>query len=161
MGTLRSSIALALALSVLASGSFAQQSAGPDEDAVKAVVQAFLDRLGAYDLEAVPELFAPNANIGAVSLRSGTWRSATYSLDEFIARVANSESKTPYSEPVQQWTVNVSNGNLAFVLADAQVLREGRLRSHNIDYFVLLRIDGEWKILSAAYTATPIEDAGQ
>lgn len=161
MHIFRSLFMLTVALSLLSSVSYAQQPSNSDEDAVKNVVTAFLYRMGTYDLEAIPELFAPNANIGALSRRDGDWRSATYTLDEFLARVGSSKDRIPYEEPVQQWTVHVDNGNLAFVLADAHVLREGRFRSHNLDYFILMKIDGDWKILSGAYTATPVESTAE
>lgn len=157
MSALRPSFTLLLALFCLASQAAAQQPANLDEEAVKDVVRAFLDRLGSYDLDAVPELFAPNANIGALSWTASGWRSATYTLDEFLARVGSTEGKIPYEEPVQEWIVHVDNGNLAFVRADARVLREGRPRSRNLDYFVLMKLAGDWKILSGAYTATPVE----
>jgi hypothetical protein len=46
---------------------------------------------------------------------------------------------------------------MAFVRADATLIREGRARSRNIDYFTLVREDGVWKFLSASYVAKPIE----
>jgi len=161
MRRFQSPFVLTLALSFLASISHGQQPGKSDEEAVKDVVIAFLDRLGSYDLETVPELFAPNANIGALSRSSGEWRSTTYTLDEFLARVGSIRNRIPYEEPVQQWTVHIDNGNLAFVLADAHVLREGKVTSHNLDYFILMKIDGDWKIFSGAYTAMPVESAAE
>jgi len=46
---------------------------------------------------------------------------------------------------------------MAFVRADATVIRDGQARSRNIDYFTLVREDGAWKFLSASYVAKPIE----
>ena len=62
-----------------------------------------------------------------------------------------------FKEPVSEYTIHVENSMMAFVRADATVIRDGQPRSHNIDYFTLVREDGEWKFLSASYVARPIE----
>lgn len=45
---------------------------------------------------------------------------------------------------------------MAFVRANATVFVDDQARSHNIDYFTLVREDGAWKILSASYVAKSI-----
>lgn len=127
-----------------------------DEEAVKAVVNRFLLAIGDYDLEALPPMFTANANIGVASLRDGQWRAITYTFEEFHAMLKARENPSRYEEPVSQFTVHVDRGALAFVRADATLIRDGRRRSHNIDYFTLLKDNGRWKFLSASYVATPI-----
>jgi len=46
---------------------------------------------------------------------------------------------------------------MAFVRADATLIRDGQARSHNIDYFTLVREDSAWKFLSASCVAKPID----
>ncbi len=45
---------------------------------------------------------------------------------------------------------------MAFVRADATVIVDDQVRSHNIDYFTLVRDGGAWKFLSASYVAKPV-----
>jgi hypothetical protein len=57
---------------------------------------------------------------------------------------------------VSEFTVHIDDGQLAFVRADARLIRDGQVRSHNIDYFTLIRDnDGTWKFVNGSYTAKP------
>ena len=52
--------------------------------------------------------------------------------------------------------MHVDDGQLAFVRAEATVVRGGQARSRNVDYFTLLRnSNGEWKFVNGSYTAKP------
>ena len=121
------------------------------------MVDSFLVAIGNYDLETVRPLFAPHANIGGVWLKEGVWRTTTYTFAQFDSLVTSRPDPTGYQEPVSHYTVHVEPGGLAFVRADAALIKEGRARSHNIDYFTLIKEEGAWRILSASYVATPIE----
>jgi len=126
-----------------------------DERAVTEVVERFLRVAGRYDLDSLPLLFAPNANIGANSQRDGEWVTSTWTFDEWLALLRARANPRPYTEPVSEFTVHVDNGQLAFVRADATLMRDGQAQSRNIDYFTLIRHDGTWKILSGSYTSVP------
>jgi hypothetical protein len=47
---------------------------------------------------------------------------------------------------------------LAFVKADAILIKNGIPRRNNFDYFTLIKENGEWKILYGSYVSIPIED---
>ena len=145
-----------LALSVLAAFGCRGNQTSEDERAVTEVVERFLRVAGRYELDSLPPLFAPDANIGAASLQDGEWVTATLTFDEWHASLGVRTDPTPYTEPVSEFTVHVDNGQLAFVRADATLMRSGQAQSHNIDYFTLIRHDGTWKILSGSYTSVPI-----
>lgn len=119
------------------------------------VVERFLRVAGRYDLDSLPLLFAPHANIGANSQRDGKWVTSTWRFDDWLQTLRARVNPRPYTEPVSAFTVHVDNGQLAFVRADATLMREGQAQSHNIDYFTLIRHDGTWKILSASCTIVP------
>jgi len=127
-----------------------------DEEAVKAAVNRFLLAAGNYDLDALPPMFTANANIGVAGHRDGEWRAITYTFEEFHSMLKSRTNPSRYQEPVAHFTVHIDRGALAFVRADATLIRNGQPRSHNIDYFTLLKDDGIWKFLSASYVATPI-----
>jgi hypothetical protein len=78
----------------------------------------------------------------------------TTTIEDYLA--SKNENATRFTEPVSNYTIHISEGQLAFVKADAILYREGKAQSHNMDYFTLLKENGTWKFLSAAYTAKPI-----
>jgi hypothetical protein len=80
---------------------------------------------------------------------------STLTFEEWPASLRMRTTPSPYTEPVYAFTVHVDNGQLAFVRADATLMRDGQAPSHNIDYFTLIRHDGTWKILSGSYTSVP------
>jgi hypothetical protein len=145
-----------LALSVIAGFGCRDRHVGEDERAVTDVVERFLRAAGRYDLDSLPLFFAPYANIGAASLRDGEWVTSTLTFDQWHASLGERTNPRLYAEPVSEFTVHVDNGQLAFVRADATLMRDGQAQSHNIDYFTLIRHEGTWKILSGSYTSVPI-----
>lgn len=125
-----------------------------DETAVKKLVESFLTAIGNGDLEAIEPMFLPRATIGGASYREGKWNTFTTTIEDYLA--SNKDNHSPYTEPVSNYAIHISEGQLAFVKADAILYREGKAQSHNMDYFTLLKENGTWKFLSAAYTAKPI-----
>lgn len=137
-------------------GDLADNPADTDKAAVEAAVEAFLLAIGNRDLEALPPMFLANSNIGVARIRGGEWVATSYSFEEFHSMLKSKPNSSKYQEPVSHFTVHVERGGLAFVRADATLIVDGQPRSHNIDYFTLLKDNGVWKFLSASYVSTPI-----
>ena len=103
-------------------------------------------------------MFAPGASIASAALRDGRWVTRSQSFESWLAALRTSPSRTPYEEPVSAFTVHVDDDQLAFVRADARLMRNGQVRSRNIDYFTLLRDStGQWKFVNGSYTAKPVQ----
>ncbi len=130
---------------------------GSDEQAVRTAVEAFLTAVGSYDLDAVAEMVVPDANVGWASLSDGTWTASTMSAEEWLASVRARVDPTVYAEPVMDWTIHIDGGQLGFVRADAILFVGDEAKRHNIDYFTLIKIDGEWKFLSLSYVGRPVD----
>jgi len=128
-----------------------------EEASVKRLVQRFLAALGEGDLEALPAMFAPGASIGTASLRDGTWVRSTLSFEAWLATLRERPAWRRFREPVSAFTVHIEDGPMAFVRADATVVVDDRAVSHNIDYFTLVKDNGDWKFLSASYIARPLQ----
>jgi ketosteroid isomerase-like protein len=126
-----------------------------DEDAVKATVERFLTSLGSGDYEAVPAMFAPKATISHPAKVDGKWTMTNETFDEWMAARLASPTRPKFREPVNEFTVHVDDG-LAFVRADANFYVGDELRSNNLDYFTLIKIDGEWKFVNASYVNRPV-----
>lgn len=128
------------------------------EGEVKAVVERFLAAVGRQDLDALPAMFAPGASIASAALRQGRWVTTSQSFEGWLTALRAAPPGTPYQEPVNEFTVHVADGQLAFVRADAYLIRDGQRRSHNVDYFTLIRdADGEWKFVNGSYTTKPVQ----
>lgn len=127
------------------------------EEEVKAMVERFLAAAGGGDLDALPAMFAPGASIASAALRQGRWVTTSQSFESWLSALRAAPRGAPYQEPVSEFTVHIADGQLAFVRADAFLIRDGQRRSHNVDYFTLLRdADGHWKFVNGSYTTKPV-----
>lgn len=134
-----------------------QLSKAEDEQALKEVVEKFLTAAGNHDVATLRTLFLPKANIGGYSYRETKWTSFTMTVEEWFDRISKSSNAIPYTEPVSDYTIYISEGRLAFVKADAVLHTDGHPRSHNMDFFVLMKENDQWKFLSGSYTSVPIK----
>lgn len=129
-----------------------------DKAAVKTLIERFLTAAGNYDLKAMPGMFTKNANIGGASYRNGQWTTFTMTFTEFLETLKSRENPTGYEEPVSKFTIHIDGGMLAFVKADAVLIKNDIPQSNNFDYFTLIKENGEWKILNGSYVSLPIEN---
>ena len=156
LGLYRAAFAVGLAIILLVWWQSGMAANSEDEEAVKVHVEKFLIALGDGDLDALPDMFVSNANIGTAGLRNGSWVTSTMTFEEWMSSLRDRKTWNRFSEPVAEFRVFVEDSMMAFVRADATLVRDGISRSHNIDYFTLVRQDGAWKFLSASYVAKPI-----
>jgi hypothetical protein len=126
-----------------------------DEQTVRLLVEQLITAAGSYDLDTFEALMAAHANVSWASFRDGAWTTSMMSVQDWLAEARSEVDPTLYTEPVDEWTVHVDGGHLAFVRADAVLHVEGRPERHNIDYFTLIKHDGVWKFLTVAYVGTP------
>lgn len=128
-----------------------------DELAVKTVIEKFLTAAGNYDVASLRPLFLPNANIGAHRFKDGQWIPFSITAETWFESISKNANPKPYTEPVSNYTIHISEGRLAFVKADAVLHRDGQPKSHNMDFFVLMKDNTRWKLLSGSYTSVPIQ----
>jgi hypothetical protein len=128
-----------------------------DETAVKAAIEAFLLALGTNDTLALPTFFLPHANIGSIRVKDGKTSIYTNSVEQWLADRAQKENNR-FEEPVQEFTVEITQGRLAFVRANTTLLYNGEPSHYAHDFFILMQEDGQWKILSGSYTNLPLEN---
>ena len=127
-----------------------------DEEALKNLVESFLTAVGDGNLDLLPDMFVPDANIGTAGMRDGSWVTSTMTFDEWMSSLRARTTWNRFREPVSEYTIHVEDSMMAFVRADATLIRDGQARSRNIDYFTIVRDDGVWRFLSASYVAKPI-----
>lgn len=124
-----------------------------EHQAARAAVEHFLDVLGSRQLDQLPALFAPKATMVVVRNRDGQWSHTTSTVDEFLAALKAQATPTLFKEPLTNVTVQVEDGQLAFVRADFTIVIDGQVRSHGVDYFTLVKDGGAWKLANASYTS--------
>ncbi len=129
---------------------------GSEEIIIKEVIEKFLSDIGSYNIDSLPTMFADNANISGSSLNEGLWSSYTMTIEEFLTTLRSSTNPAKYSEPVNNWTILIEGGRLAFVRADATLIKIGNAPRHNIDYFTLIKDNNQWKILNGSYVSQPM-----
>ncbi len=126
------------------------------EAQVKEAVERFLTAAGDQDIDAMAAMFAPGASIASAVIREGRWVTSSLSVERWLATQRGRPASARYQEPVNHYTIHIDDGQLAFVRADATLIRDGQPRAHNIDYFTLIRNQqGDWKIVNGSYTSKP------
>ncbi len=156
-GVARVEIAMVFSTLLLIIGQSSALAQSEDEEATKGLVESFLIAVGEGDLDALPNMFVSNANIGTASLRDGSWVTSTMTFDEWLTSLRKRTTWTRFRESVSEFTIHVEDSRMAFVRANATVFVDDQARSHNVDYFTLVREDGTWKFLSASYVAKPVD----
>ena len=132
-----------------------------EEEAVKAFIEDFLYALGNDQMEKLKTMFVSDANVASVRNKDGKPSIKTNSIAKYLVeREAKENAK--FEEPVQKFTVEISQDMLAFVRADATIISDEGVPSHHThDFFILIKEEGRWKIFSASYTTLPLESEGE
>lgn len=132
-------------------------SPAPDNTAgaIKALVERFLLHLGDHDVDQVAADLAPKAIVVVTRARDGQWTNSFQTGDEWIAAMRRNATPVTFREPLTNVTVTIDSDHLAFVRADFQVVRDGRVQSYGVDEFTLVRDAAAWKIAVVAYTSLP------
>lgn len=154
---MRGMVAIFLVAVVLVFNPPSVSAQNEDEEAVKNLVERFLGALGDGNLDVLPNMFVPDANIGTVRTSDGSWVTSTMTFEDWISSLRARTTWSHFKEPVSEYTIHIEDSMMAFVRADATLIKDGQARSRNIDYFTLVREDGAWKFLSASYIAKPID----
>jgi putative lumazine-binding protein len=145
--------ALCAAILLLGFASLHAQSA--DEKTVQAAVESFLTRLGNHQFETLDADFAPKAIIVVTRQRGDQWVNSLQTAEEWIAALKKNPNPATFREPITNVKITIDSGQLAYLRADFQVVRDGAVLSSGVDQFTLVREGGAWKIAAAAYTSIP------
>ena len=144
ISTLAASAALA-ASPALADG---HEEMGDDADPREAITQ-FMQAFNAQAAEAMRAFVVEGAIVTVIEEREGEDRSRTLALDDLISTIA--ASPADLEEPIGGIAV-LRSGPVASAMASFEFLIDGQ-RSHcGKNIYSLIRVDGEWKITSIAYS---------
>ena len=142
MARRRSAVATVL-VSLMLGGVASTQSS--DENGVRAAIQQYLKGHATGSGEEMRKAFLPTAHIEGV--RNGTFSSWTVS--EYVSRFTG---KPAADEAARKRTLDRVDVSGTAAMARATLVHGA---TTFVDYFVLLKVDGEWKIANKVYTSAP------
>jgi hypothetical protein len=123
---------------------------------VRQRVEEFLKKLGSRDVAGVRALLAPKVLVAVARERDGRFATTYQTGEEFMETLAKSVNQPRFDEPLSNVRVTVDSGTLAYVRADFQVVRDGKVVSSGVDHFTLLKEPDGWKIAFVTYTSIPV-----
>jgi hypothetical protein len=115
-----------------------------DEAGVRAAITRYLQGHATGDASHMRTAFLPTAHIEGV--REG--RFTSWTLEEYCSRFTG---KPAPDEPARKRTIDAVDVNGTAAMGRATLVHG---ETTFTDYFVLLKVDGEWKIANKTYTAT-------
>ena len=118
-------------------------------------VEAFLLHLGDHQFDALANDLAPKGLVVVTRQRDGQWVNSYQTTEEWVAALKRNPNPTTFREPIANVHVTIDSGQLAYVRADFQVMRDGQAQSKGVDHFTLVREPSGWKIAVVAYTSLP------
>lgn len=131
-----------LAATVVFSGSIAAQSSD-DQAGVRAAVEQYLRGHATGDSAVMRKAFLPTAHVEGI--RNGTFSSWT--LDQYVGGMRGTP---PSDESERRRTIDEVSVSGTAATAKATLWNGG---TYVTDYFVLLKVNGEWKIANKVYSA--------
>ena len=140
----RRSFVVVLSAVLLAGAGLLAQGSG-EEAAVRAAVQQYLKGHATGSAEEMRKAFLPSARIEGI--RSGTFTSWT--AEEYASRFTG---KPAADEATRKRTIDSVNVSGTAAMARATLVHGA---TTFVDYFVLLKVDGQWKIANKVYSSAP------
>jgi hypothetical protein len=117
----------------------------PDEAGVRAAINQYFKGHATGSGEEMRKAFLPTAHIEGN--RQGKFTSWT--VDDYVK---NFSGKPAADEPNRKRTIDTLNIAGTAAMARATLVHG---QTTFVDYFVLLKVDGEWKIANKVYTSSP------
>ena len=131
-----------LAILLLPCSAAAQQ---PDEQAVRATVNVYLKGHTTGDGNVMRQAFLPTAHIEGI--RDGKF--VSWTVDEYTSRFSG---KPATDEASRKRTIDSVDISGTAAMARATLIHGATTFT---DYFVMLKVDGEWKIANKVYSSRP------
>ena len=138
-----------------ASAQSAAETEPEREREVLATVEHVLELLGGLRFYALEPYFTNDANIVTSRKTKQQFVNRVVSARTWIQNMSAGLPPQPFEEVLSNVEVTIEAGELAFVRADFEIVRNGKVESSGVDFFTLIRRQGVWKISSIAHTSIP------
>jgi hypothetical protein len=126
-------------------GSSAQPAAQSDEQGVRAAINQYFRGHATANAEEMRKAFLPTAHIEGN--RQGKF--VSWTVDDYVG---NFKGKPAQDEATRKRTIDRVDISGSAAMAKATLVHG---RTTFTDYFVLLKVDGEWKIANKVYSSAP------
>jgi hypothetical protein len=138
-----SRLPIAVAVALCATAPLAAQS--PDEAGVRAAIEQYFRGHATADGGEMRKAFLPTAHIEGI--REGQF--VSWTIDEYAGRFTG---RPAADEASRRRTIDRVDVAGTAAMARATLVHGA---TTFVDYFVLLKVDGQWKIANKVYTASP------
>lgn len=127
-------------------------SLSAQETAVRKTIDDVLKLLGTNDAAGLADYFTNDAILIVARQREGKWTNTVETAKRWLERMGSNRGASPFEERLSNVEVTIDNGELAYVRADFEIVRDGKVMTYGVDLFTLLRIRDAWKIAAISYT---------
>jgi hypothetical protein len=124
---------------------------GTEDAGVRAAVNQYLQGHASGNGDEMRKAFLPTAHIEGI--REG--RFVSWTVDDYVSRFSG---KPAADEASRKRTIDSVDVSGTAAMARATLVHGA---TTFVDYFVLLKVDGQWKIANKVYTSAPTRPAGR
>ncbi len=132
-----------------------------ETEEVKKASQELLFHVGNHNHQAMVAMSLPDANVGIASLSDGKPKGTSMTLQGYFDLVNDRSTQVPYYEPPHKYSIEISEGRLAFVRAECYLYRFGVKQTFEDDFFTFAKTGEDWQLLSASFTVNRLPDEEQ
>jgi hypothetical protein len=137
--------ALVLSTALLTVGAAAAPAQSSDDAGVRAAINQYFKGHATAKTDEMKKAFLPTAHIEGI--RSGVF--TTWTVAEYAGRFTGQPAA---DEATRKRTIDYVNVSGTAAMAGATLVHGATTFT---DYFVLLKVDGEWKIANKVYSSRP------
>jgi hypothetical protein len=149
-----------LALAVITSFAFSAPRYGEEgelEKQVRATVESLLKDLGNQKVDSLAGYFTSNAVLIVARERDGVFTNSVETAKRWSERMRVNPAPDTFEERLSNIEITIDSGQLAYLRADFEIIREGTAVTKGVDVFTLLRDGEDWKVAAIAYTNVPAQ----
>jgi ketosteroid isomerase-like protein len=121
---------------------------------VHRTIENLLEALGNHDFDTLEDLFTNNAILIVARQRDGKFRNTVQTAEEWLQGMRENPGAR-FEEKLANIEITIDGGELAYLRADFEIVRDGKVVSHGVDLFTLLRSGDGWKVAAISYTNFP------
>lgn len=129
-----------------------------EEKEIIAVFEKILIAVGNRNPQELGKLTTDKAIVGWTYLEDGVWKNKEVTVEEYLLAMAENKDPKPISEIAKGYEVSVTDGRLAMVKAETIISQFGVPRSREVNNFLMIKEQEDWKLFSIAWTVHRIPE---
>ena len=150
------------ALAVIAGFMFASPTDAQQTEAellkdIQATVESLLKDLGNLKVDSLVDYFTSDAVLVVARERQGVFNNSVETAENLLERMRNDPNPSRFEERISNVEITIDSGQLAYLRANFDIVREGKVVAKGVDVFTLLRDGKGWKVAAIAYTNVPAQ----